>query len=275
MSAEYAVTSEVVAAVAEIIECARSEWAPPGLPFLAAYPAIRQALAAAGVDLDGLTHLGESYDLTRPIQVGDVLSCAPSSVQRRGGTALGHVLLVCTDITDHDEQFVGSTRSTVLVRDGARWPQPATRLAQDSDSNRRPDKTFRVTADHVAAWAELSGDRHPVHLSHQAAKAIGLPGIIAHGSLLLALAARAATPEGVWVAATQTRFARPVPVPATLEITTSARGESRTEVTMHAHRQPVLRSTWSEFRGADHIPIPQGPAAARFRPISTSEPERW
>jgi acyl dehydratase len=38
-----------------------------------------------------------------------------------------------------------------------------------------------VTADDVRAYAEAGGDRNPLHVDDEAARAAGFPGVIAHG----------------------------------------------------------------------------------------------
>jgi 3-hydroxybutyryl-CoA dehydratase len=48
--------------------------------------------------------------------------------------------------------------------------------------------TCAVTAAAVGAFAELAGDRNPLHLDDAAARRAGYPGRIAHGVLGLALA---------------------------------------------------------------------------------------
>jgi acyl dehydratase len=44
-----------------------------------------------------------------------------------------------------------------------------------------PTLTRVVTREDVKAYAELSGDRNPLHQDDEAARAAGFPGIIAHG----------------------------------------------------------------------------------------------
>jgi acyl dehydratase len=46
--------------------------------------------------------------------------------------------------------------------------------------------TWKVTRDQISAYAEASGDRNPIHLDDGAARAAGLPGVIAHGMLGMA-----------------------------------------------------------------------------------------
>lgn len=46
--------------------------------------------------------------------------------------------------------------------------------------------TWEVTRDQIRAYAEASGDGNPIHLDDEAARAAGLPGVIAHGMLGMA-----------------------------------------------------------------------------------------
>ena len=45
---------------------------------------------------------------------------------------------------------------------------------------------WQVTRDQIRAYAEASGDHNPIHLDDEAARAAGLPGVIAHGMLGMA-----------------------------------------------------------------------------------------
>ncbi len=49
----------------------------------------------------------------------------------------------------------------------------------------------RVTQKQIDAYAEASGDHNPIHLDPDFARAIGLPGTIAHGLLEMAILAEA------------------------------------------------------------------------------------
>ncbi len=48
------------------------------------------------------------------------------------------------------------------------------------------------TREHIAAYAEASGDHNPIHLDDEFARSVGLPGVIAHGMLQMGLLARVA-----------------------------------------------------------------------------------
>jgi acyl dehydratase len=78
-------------------------------------------------------------------------------------------------------------------------------------------QTFRVTRADLVRYAGASGDFNPIHWSQRVATSVGLPGVIAHGMLTMALAGRALT---AWVGGDSgaildysVRFARPVVVP--------------------------------------------------------------
>ena len=48
------------------------------------------------------------------------------------------------------------------------------------------------TRDQIAAYAEASGDRNPIHLDDDFARSVGLPSLIAHGMLQMGIAATVA-----------------------------------------------------------------------------------
>lgn len=80
-----------------------------------------------------------------------------------------------------------------------------------------PGFAATLTRADLVRYARASGDANPVHLDEESARAAGLPGVVAHGMLTLALAGRLVTAwagDGFDVAALRTRFPRPVVVPA-------------------------------------------------------------
>lgn len=52
--------------------------------------------------------------------------------------------------------------------------------------------TVTFTKEQIAAYADASGDRNPIHLDEDFAKRVGLPGVVAHGLLQMGLLARVA-----------------------------------------------------------------------------------
>ncbi|HEX8626767.1 MAG TPA: MaoC family dehydratase [Catenuloplanes sp.] len=79
-----------------------------------------------------------------------------------------------------------------------------------------PAQTYRITRADLVRYAGASGDFNPIHWSDRFAVKVGLPGVIAHGMLTMALVGRAVT---TWAGSPDAvveygvRFTRPVVVP--------------------------------------------------------------
>jgi acyl dehydratase len=97
-----------------------------------------------------------------------------------------------------------------------------------------PAQSFRVQRADLVRYAGASGDFNPIHWSDRVAAGVGLPGVIAHGMLTMALAGRLVTQWAGDPAAVRSygvRFTRPVVVPdddegALVEITGKVRDVS-------------------------------------------------
>lgn len=79
-----------------------------------------------------------------------------------------------------------------------------------------PAREFRITRADLVRYAGASGDFNPIHWSDRIAKDVGLPTVISHGMLTMALAARVLTDwagDPGAVVEYGTRFSRPVIVP--------------------------------------------------------------
>lgn len=77
-----------------------------------------------------------------------------------------------------------------------------------------PAIEVRVTRADLVRYAGASLDFNPIHLSERFAKAVGLPDVIAHGMLTMAIAGRVVTAWGRGELLDYTaRFTRPVVVP--------------------------------------------------------------
>ena len=76
-------------------------------------------------------------------------------------------------------------------------------------------RRYPVTRADLVRYAGASGDQNPIHWSDRVATAVGLPGVIAHGMVTLALAARAVAEwtDGAEVVELGATFTNPVLVP--------------------------------------------------------------
>jgi acyl dehydratase len=98
-----------------------------------------------------------------------------------------------------------------------------------------PAPTFPLERADLVRYAGASGDFNPIHWSEQTAVAVGLPGVIAHGMLTMAMAVRVVTD---WVGdpgalvSYGVRFTRPVPVEfgEVTELQVSGKVRARNEV---------------------------------------------
>lgn len=101
--------------------------------------------------------------------------------------------------------------------DGSTTDNPTTTTRRPSPGEPIPARSLPVTREDLRRYADASGDHNPIHLSDEAARALGLPGVVAHGMLTSALAIGVVAE---WaggadlVVATSIRFAGPVVVPA-------------------------------------------------------------
>ncbi|MBC8090606.1 MAG: MaoC family dehydratase [Pseudonocardia sp.] len=79
-----------------------------------------------------------------------------------------------------------------------------------------PPLTVTITRADLVRYAGASGDLNPIHWSDRVATDVGLPGVIAHGMLTMALAGRLVTQwtgDPAAVRSYGVRFTRPVIVP--------------------------------------------------------------
>lgn len=77
--------------------------------------------------------------------------------------------------------------------------------------------SFEITRDSLVRYAGASGDFNPIHYRDDAAQAVGLPGVLAHGMLTMGLAVQPVIDwlgDAAKVVDYGVRFIRPVVVPA-------------------------------------------------------------
>lgn len=107
-------------------------------------------------------------------------------------------------------------------------------------------RTMTITRADLVRYAGASGDLNPIHWNERVAVEVGLPGVIAHGMLTMALAARyvadlAGDPTAV--VSFSTRFTRPVVVPDDDEGATVEFGGKVTDVAEDGTRTVGVSAT--------------------------------
>jgi len=80
-----------------------------------------------------------------------------------------------------------------------------------------PSQTYVMNRQTLIDYANASGDQNPIHQNEEFAKSVGLPDVIAHGMLTMALASRFVAQWAGDVSKVKefsARFTKPVVVPA-------------------------------------------------------------
>jgi len=80
-----------------------------------------------------------------------------------------------------------------------------------------PEKVFYIDRALLKAYADASGDENPIHQNEEFALSVGLPNVISHGMLTMALAGKYVTElagGSANVREFSARFIKPVIVPA-------------------------------------------------------------
>jgi len=123
-----------------------------------------------------------------------------------------------------------------------------------SVGDRLPGASYPITRERLVRYAGASGDFNPIHWNARVAGDVGLPDVIAHGMLTMAMACRVVTDwvgDPAAVIEYSVRFTRTVAVPddgvgATLEVSAvvgeldPAAGTARIDLTVMAAGVTVL-----------------------------------
>ena len=100
-----------------------------------------------------------------------------------------------------------------------------------------PEKIFTVNRALLKQYADASGDQNPIHQNEEFAKSVGLPNVIAHGMLTMALVGKYVSDFAGGSAKVRefgARFTKPVIVPENtdVDLTVSATVSEVTESTI-------------------------------------------
>ena len=180
---------------------------------------------AVGWDYAHMVHGEQSFILHRPLYAGDEVVTTlhvdelrtargepVPHVAGRGGGRRGRAVL---------------TAVSLMVTAAPARGAGVTAAARRARATRSRPLSLRVTRADLVRYAGASGDFNPIHWNERFAVGVGLPNVIAHGMLTMALAGRLVTHwigDPAAVVGYAARFTRPVVVPdddegVTLEVT--------------------------------------------------------
>lgn len=183
------------------------------------------SFAEAGLDPvhSQVIHAEQEYEYTRPLYAGDTFTARYriASVRQSGRTG-GMAIMGIELQGDVANDRIVTGHSTLIVRDApaqggaagaaATTSKPA-KPAPEPGGEAIPSLTKHITQQQIDAYADVSGDHNPIHLSPEAARAVGLDGTIAHGMLNMAFLGQMLTDwlsaQGVssgWVRRLRVRF---------------------------------------------------------------------
>jgi acyl dehydratase len=202
---------------------------PVTYPHVLAFPLAMELMSAPVFPFPviGLVHIGNRITQARPIRVGERLDFAVRTESLRPHTRGRQFDVVATATVDGVEVWHGV--STYLRRDKAAEPRRhggaptdgggddavadgASRSVEDSP----PTAIWRVGADIGRAYAAVSGDRNPIHLSRIGARAFGFTRPIAHGMWTMAHSVAALEGKLGETYTVDVAFRRPLPLPSTV-----------------------------------------------------------
>ena len=88
-------------------------------------------------------------------------------------------------------------------------------------------KSYPINRALLVAYANASGDQNPIHQNEEFAKSVGLPDVIAHGMLTMALAGKYISDIAGSAAVKEfsARFTKPVVVPADTDVLLNIAGK--------------------------------------------------
>jgi acyl dehydratase len=198
---------------------AAGDVAPPVFAILPVWETIHEAtrLVVPEEARPHVVHGEQDMFLYKPLLPGSEV-VASSAVVGVHPKPSGTTVIVKATTLDADRQLVSEQYVTefyrgIVAEEGSGETAPDHRTPEELAA-REPDATiaYRVDEDQTFRYAEASGDHFEIHLDDQAAKAVGLPGIIAHGLCVMAFAGRAVL-EAAGAADLKrlaVRFSRPV-----------------------------------------------------------------
>jgi acyl dehydratase len=173
----------------------------------------------AGLDPEHMQvlHAEQEYVYNRPLFVGDELSVRHTVASLRQSRAMSIMTIEqIVETTSGGGAATGRAtgRATVIVREGqvdAGEVKTGGKVAASPEGEQIPPLEKRVTQAQIDAYADASGDHNPIHINPEAARAVGLPGTIAHGMLSMGFLGQLLTnwttarPSG-WIARLRVRF---------------------------------------------------------------------
>jgi acyl dehydratase len=224
-------------------------------PFVLARSTFDRAVHdASGGSARAVVHLAQEIRQRRPLGAGERVALDYDIVGARRDRR-GVRLALRSTVTGADGAPVAELATALLVV-GATAPEPFGTVPCLTGglgaAGPRTVATVHVPRDLPQRYAEVSGDRNPIHLDRDAARAAGFRDVIAHGMSVLALACNEVVDRYVGGDASRVRgigcrFSSPVAPGEPLEISLAPDGGGRVRFTGTTPRGTALKNGWVEW----------------------------
>ncbi len=228
---------------------------PPTYPHLLAFPLSMKLMTASDFPFPviGMVHVRNRIEQLRPLRVEERLEMRVRT----------------DDLRPHDRGTQFDVVAEARVGGEAAWRSRSTYLRKENggssggdgggsrDREReerpeppRPQAVWKLPGDIGRRYADVSGDRNPIHMHPLSARMFGMPGMIAHGMWLKArclAALEALMPERFEV---DVRFKLPVAIPGRMSFASWAVDGGR-EFALHdgKNEKPHLSGAFTPARG--------------------------
>lgn len=230
---------------------------PAGYVHVLAFPLAMAVMVRPDFPLPavGMVHVANRVEQRRPLHLDETLTVRAWVENVRAHARGTQVDLVVTVSAGDEPVWRGV--STYLARrrlPGLAAPAPDTRPEHGARSGAGEGRAgdhpgtatalWRLGADAGRRYAEVSGDRNPIHVSRLGARLFGFPRPIAHGMYTAALALAGTSPVRGMPLVWTVDFARPVLLPATVAFATAREDDVVTYAAWSARTgKPYLTGT--------------------------------
>ena len=177
------------------------ELAPPIFVVVPTWDAMMVALhdVVPAEDQVAMLHAEQDMHFHAPLVPGQELVTVAEAYSLRSGR-MGTRFTMRVASADQSGRPVVDQFATMLIRgvepgeDGGPTP-PSHVFPAEAKAAKLASVGGVVDADQALRYADASGDHNPIHVDDEAAKAVGLPGVILHGMCTMALCSRAVVDE--------------------------------------------------------------------------------
>ncbi|WP_029251930.1 MaoC family dehydratase [Paraoerskovia marina] len=196
-----------------------SETMPAGFLHVLGFPLATALMVRPEFPLPllGMVHVENHVSLFRPVELGESVTVTARAEGLRGHRRGTQVDLV-TDVTVVGDDSPAYTGVSTYLAKGVHIAPAPEETERPEFVPPLPTARWRLDARVGKAYATVSGDRNPIHVSVLGAKAFGFPRTIAHGMYTAARALAQVGPARGDAYDWDVQFARPVVLPGVVDV---------------------------------------------------------